>query len=1031
MTIGRLTHQLLCTTNIGSLPALQAPDVGRSVQQPKRKKSNKYMSLEPRMMFDGALAATVAEAAFDAHDFAGDSTHDATNIDRRLFDALTAAPEDLQPYIEHIAPSSGIAFIDGAVEDIDLLIAEMGPDIAIYVLDTNTDGVEQIAAILKDRSDVSAIHIISHGRSGTLDLGSAKLTEVSMASGHADEMAIIRGALAENADILIYGCDFGAGTRGRDALQAFADVTGADVAASEDLTGAADLGGDWILEDQVGSIEARVLAGMEWSHTLSVGNSGPWTTTGLSTTNTTQGVTATVAFSAVSAQSSVVIAGNETFNTGTFFANAADADPSLRFTFTWDTTPEAATSTTLPQAVTDGGTATMTITFSQAVTNPIINLDRLGGQSSFDPNTSIAGDEVAVGNSALFTLTTPGATLTDLAVPTNIGHFIVTSTTIQRNVESMTYTTTPQAEAGTSNLVNTAAGSVRVNGTFTSLTFVLSGIGPEGGGSDGIEIGLAFDAPPVAQNDAFTMNEDATLTGNLYANNGAGVDADPTADVMTTILVNGAAFTVGIPILLPNGSLTITNATTGAFTFTPNANYVGGQTFTYTIADANGGTDTATAGIVVLAETDGDGIADATDIDDDNDGILDSVEGVAALTAANPTNPNIWWDNDVQIFPGAVEQNNIPAFISSGTVVSFGSGITVTENLDQLNIAGNTATTLADAISGNDYVEFSFTSSATANGYMNSWETFRIIGQPYIGGNVGVMVNGTLVSDTAMPTATTNFVETQFNIVPQFEIHPSTTYTMRFYIYGGVAGRLDSLGLNFSAARDTDSDGVFDHLDLDSDNDSISDLSESTGGIGDALSDTNLNGTTSLAEAVAAGATGDGDIDNDGLMDIFDANTLSTTAAASLGNTPLNTDGDIRQNYLDLDSDGDGIADTVEARLTVGYVANDGNVSNDDADGDGVINMFDSSTGFGGTFSTPVNTDGTDTADYLDTNSDNDIFLDSVESGLSTVTTDANGDGIRDSVGASYSDPDGLVNNPQTALANAVGTTVDVDYRRL
>ena len=67
--------------------------------------------------------------------------------------------------------------------------------------------------------------------------------------------------------------------------------------------------------------------------------------------------------------------------------------------------------------------------------------------------------------------------------------------------------------------------------------------------------------------------------------------------------------------------------------------------------------------------------------------------------------------------------------------------------------------------------------------------------------------------------------------------------------------------------------------------------------------------------------------------------------------------------------------------------------------------------------------DSDGTADYIDTDSDNDTLLDSAESGLTLRGTDANGDGIDDdaSIGVSYRDPDGVVNNPQTGLSNEIG----------
>ena len=66
-------------------------------------------------------------------------------------------------------------------------------------------------------------------------------------------------------------------------------------------------------------------------------------------------------------------------------------------------------------------------------------------------------------------------------------------------------------------------------------------------------------------------------------------DTDPDAgDTLTITAVTQGA----------NGAVAITGGGTG-LTYTPNAGYVGTDTFTYTIADGNGGTDTATVTVTV------------------------------------------------------------------------------------------------------------------------------------------------------------------------------------------------------------------------------------------------------------------------------------------------------------------------------------------------------------------------------------------------------------------------------------------------
>ena len=268
------------------------------------------LALEPRVLFDGAALATALDTALDLQH------QDQSPAVSPLAEALA----DPQP------DAVTIVFVDDKVENYAEIIAQFGAGVEIHIIDGGRDGVEQIADILAGRSGIEALQIISHGRSGTLDLGSTKLTEASMAGRHADEMAVIRAALSSRADILVYGCDFAAGSRGQDAIAALAAATGADVAASIDLTGAADLGGDWDLEAAVGAIETQGITGTEWHGLLTTGNTGVWT----GTSTTAQGITATVAFSATSPQSSVVITGPETFTTNPFLTNGADGDPSDR-----------------------------------------------------------------------------------------------------------------------------------------------------------------------------------------------------------------------------------------------------------------------------------------------------------------------------------------------------------------------------------------------------------------------------------------------------------------------------------------------------------------------------------------------------------------------------------------------------------------------------------------------------------------------------------------------------------------------------
>ncbi len=158
-----------------------------------------------------------------------------------------------------------LVLVDAGIANHEQLVADLlegrnqeDASLEVFVLDGQRDGVEQIAAALAGHSDIDAIHLIAHGSQAELRLGTARLTLDSMIGEYADELAEIDQALTNSADILVYGCNFGRGALGRQAATRLADLTGADIAASDDLTGARELGGDWDLEYATGSIEASV-----------------------------------------------------------------------------------------------------------------------------------------------------------------------------------------------------------------------------------------------------------------------------------------------------------------------------------------------------------------------------------------------------------------------------------------------------------------------------------------------------------------------------------------------------------------------------------------------------------------------------------------------------------------------------------------------------------------------------------------------------------------------------------------------------
>jgi len=159
-------------------------------------------------------------------------------------------------------------FIDSRVRDSESLLAGLGTDVRVIALDPARDGVAQIAEALAGAADVDAIHVVSHGASGTLYLGSTILTGDNL-DAYRGELSRIGGALTATGDILLYGCDVGSGAGGASFIGQLARYTGADVAASTGPTGASALGGDWDLEANAGTVEAvSLFAGRTGYETL-------------------------------------------------------------------------------------------------------------------------------------------------------------------------------------------------------------------------------------------------------------------------------------------------------------------------------------------------------------------------------------------------------------------------------------------------------------------------------------------------------------------------------------------------------------------------------------------------------------------------------------------------------------------------------------------------------------------------------------------------------------------------------------------
>lgn len=214
------------------------------------------------MLFDGAAAAVVEPRVVEA-------------VER----PAPAAPESLGAFIAGVSvePGSGLSqprqllVIDCSVADWQTFAGNVTPGTDVLLLNGAADGLVQIARAVSAQGRYDAIHIVSHGSGGALRLGTRTVDSAAIAR-YSAELSAIGAALADDGDLLLYGCDIGAGQQGADFLSALARATRADVAASTDRTGASHLGGDWSLEAATGPLEASLpvsaTALSAWDHLL-------------------------------------------------------------------------------------------------------------------------------------------------------------------------------------------------------------------------------------------------------------------------------------------------------------------------------------------------------------------------------------------------------------------------------------------------------------------------------------------------------------------------------------------------------------------------------------------------------------------------------------------------------------------------------------------------------------------------------------------------------------------------------------------
>jgi len=447
--------------------------------------------------------------------------------------------------------------------------------------------------------------------------------------------------------------------------------------------------------------------------------------------------------------------------------------------------------------------------------------------------------------------------------------------------------------------------------------------------------------------------------------------------------------------------------------------------------DTDIGVDANGDGIVDIFDTDDDGIPNYQDLDSDNDGIPDNVEaqstaGYIAPTglddddngldnAYEPTNGVTPVDSEVA-FDGTAIPDNIPDYLdidsdNDGVIDTIDAGLIIANDAGDEDNDG----ILDDYENGtlNDgYTDVNEALDTGADGTVDTDALQDVNFRDVDDDNDGILTitedyDGDTTDDPENQDSDGDNIPDYLDTDDDGDGLPTSTEGADPDGDGNPTTGTPSVDSNgdtvpdYLDGDDNDNDGISDSVDLDDDND----------GIPDALEDPNLDGDNNPYTEGTPGendSDGDGipnfqdiDSDNDGIPDNVEAqptvgyvtpivdDPLTPLNEADLdGNglndaydaTPITTpedSGDTTDgipDYLNTDSDGDGVPDTIEAGLPA--------ITNTtDTDGDGLLNVFegvDPNDGFDvndeldSGSDTTQNTDTVDDVDYRDTDDDND-----------------------------------------------------------
>ncbi len=465
-------------------------------------------------------------------------------------------------------------------------------------------------------------------------------------------------------------------------------------------------------------------------------------------------------------------------------------------------------------------------------------------------------------------------------------------------------------------------------------------------------------------------------------------------------------------------------------------------------------TTSAEVGFSALNDFDGDGVVDIVDVDDDNDGILDSVEDNGVVdrdTDGDGTPDRIQLDADNDgcfdvTEAGFTDDNgdgqlgDAPVTVdASGQVTSGSDGYTAPNDLDgngtpDFQEAGAAATITTQPVDQEFLPGNSVTFSVVATADTFQWEESQDGGTTWNPLTDGGNYAGTTTPDLTVSNLDVSVLSYQYRILVNniaYACDPVTISDVVGFVLlddtdnDGVPdlvdvdddndGILDTVEDNGVVDRDTDGDGTPDRIQLDSDSDGCFDVTEA--GFTDGDGDGELGSAPVTVDAngqVTSGTDGyttPNDLDNNGTPDFQEAGSGATISTQPVdqdfvlnGSATFTVDSDGAGYQWQISTDGVNWTDLSDDATYSGTTTNSLTVSNLL-----IPNYFDFYRAVATnvayacdpgdisdtvTYNTLADTDNDGVFDIVDIDDDNDGIYDSVEG----ENTDSNNDGVPDRI---------------------------------